>query len=232
MALEILALRQQVAVLKRKRPGPKLNPLELNPLDQAVLDGPAHEVVSLAGCLSDRNTGNGGGLASGRLSPVLALEIAAAWWPAEDLAGSSRVDSPLGPGECRLGRAEDPRRIAEARLCAVRANRRTVSIATACSRRRSQAMAGISLQPPRGHRHLRFLHCSERDLPRVVLFLRHRARTPSDPAFQRHAASLGRLGRATTPRGPFRRLLHIATPSWITIPFSMATSLPSWRRPE
>src|SRR5690242_2964518 len=74
IALEILALRQQVAVLKRKWPR-----TSIKTSGTVVLDGPAHDVVSLAGCLSDRQTRNGGGLASGRLSPVLALEIAAAW---------------------------------------------------------------------------------------------------------------------------------------------------------
>ena len=101
--------RNRRAAPTSRRPEKEAATTSIKPSGSAVLDGPAHDVVSLAGCLSDRQIRNGGGLASGRLPPVLALEIAAAWRPAEDLAGSSRVDSPLGPGECRLGRAEDPR---------------------------------------------------------------------------------------------------------------------------
>jgi hypothetical protein len=51
---------------------------------------------------------------------------------------SSRIDSPLGPGEYRSGRTEDPRRLAEARLYPVRANRHPLSLADQAARRRSQ----------------------------------------------------------------------------------------------
>jgi hypothetical protein len=50
LALEILALRQQVTVLKRKRPRPKLSRM-------------------------DREAGDCGGLASRRISVVLALAV-------------------------------------------------------------------------------------------------------------------------------------------------------------
>src|SRR3954468_14022754 len=69
IALEVLALRQQIGVLKRKRPRPRLSPLDR--LFWTVL---RTTVVSLARCVGDCQTRNGGGLASGRLPPVLALE--------------------------------------------------------------------------------------------------------------------------------------------------------------
>src|SRR6516162_9863460 len=52
-------------------------------------------------------------------------------------------------------------------------------------------MVRVSSQPPRGHRRLRSLYRAECDFSRVVLFLRHRARAPQDPALQRYAASIG-----------------------------------------
>ena len=101
VAVEVLALRQQVAVLKRKRPKPPLGPMDRKP-----------ETVV--------------GLASGWFPAVLALEISAVWRPAEDHGGNSRSDSTSGAGELRLGRAEDPLRVAEARLRALREDRRAL----------------------------------------------------------------------------------------------------------
>src|SRR4051812_13280549 len=49
------------------RPEKEAASTSIKPSGSAVLDGPAHDVVSLAGCLSDRQTRSGGGLASGRL---------------------------------------------------------------------------------------------------------------------------------------------------------------------
>src|SRR5262249_5276851 len=40
------------------------------------------------------------------------------------------------------------------------------------------------------------------------------------------------IGSCNNFAKPFRRRPHIGTPFWITIPFSTATSLASWRRPD
>jgi hypothetical protein len=114
IAVEVLALRQQVAVLKRRRSRPQLRSLD------PILDGPAGDLVSLEGCALHGQAGNGRWLASGWISALLALEISAAWRPAEDQRGGSRPDSAAGAGELRLGRPENPGRIAEARLRALR----------------------------------------------------------------------------------------------------------------
>src|SRR6516225_6732744 len=93
------------------------------PSGSAILDGPAGDLVSLEGCALSRQAGNGRRLASGWFPAVLASEISGAWRPAEDHSRNSRADSALGAGELSLGRAQDPRRVAEARLGALREDR-------------------------------------------------------------------------------------------------------------
>src|SRR3954453_3796820 len=75
------------------RPEKEAATTPIKPSGSAVLDGPAHPLVSLARCVGDCQTRNGGGLASGRLPPVLALEIPAARRSAEDHA---RTSCPFG----------------------------------------------------------------------------------------------------------------------------------------
>src|SRR3954451_10156468 len=83
-----------------RRPEKEAATTPIKPSGSAVLDGPAHHLVSLARCVGDCQTRNDGGLASGRLPPVLALEIPAARRSAEDhqrrrhwLLGGHRIES-------------------------------------------------------------------------------------------------------------------------------------------
>src|SRR6516162_2152565 len=170
------------------------------PSGSAILDGPAGDLVSLEGCALSRQAGNGRRLASGWFPAVLALALETAWLPAEDHSRNSRADSALGAGELRLGRAENPRRIAEARLRALREDRRALLAADPSPGGSGQEMAGLSSPSPRGDRGPRLVYRADRDLPCVVRFLRHRARAPQDSALQSHAASISRLGRAATAR--------------------------------
>jgi hypothetical protein len=103
IAVEVLALRQQVAVLKAETAQ-----TSVVPSGSPVLDALAGDLVSLEGCAGHRQARNGRGLASGWFPLVLALEIAGAWRSTEDHGGNSRPDSAHGAGELRLGRAEDP----------------------------------------------------------------------------------------------------------------------------
>jgi hypothetical protein len=73
-SLEGLALRQQVAVLKRKRPRPSLNHF-----DRFFWTAFAELMAAMGGSPDHCETGNSGRMASGRLSSVLALAIAGAW---------------------------------------------------------------------------------------------------------------------------------------------------------
>ena len=54
-------------------------------------------------------------LASGGLPPLLALEVALAWWAAKSSTGDPAPDPRDEPGQPTLGRSPHPRRTAEAR---------------------------------------------------------------------------------------------------------------------
>jgi len=91
ISLEVLALRQQVAVLKRRRPRPSLNRLDrffwttLRQIWPRWVGGSGH-------C----KTGDGGRMASGGLSPVLALAITAMRRPIQGERGDSDSRPPHG----------------------------------------------------------------------------------------------------------------------------------------
>src|SRR5215475_10121617 len=76
-----------------------------------------------------------------------------------------------------------------------------LSATPAPTRQRSQAMAGIPAEPPRGDRRVRFFHRADVDVPAAVLLLCHRARAPQDPTLQRDPSPDSGLGRPTTARG-------------------------------
>ena len=69
-SLEVLALRQQVSVLK-----PETSTTDSEPLRSPVLDHASESVVSMDGCSGHRQAGNSPRLASRRLSPLLALAV-------------------------------------------------------------------------------------------------------------------------------------------------------------
>jgi hypothetical protein len=90
-SLEVLALRQQVAVLKRKRPRPSLNRL-----DRFFWTTLRRIIAPMVGCSGPCETGYGSRMASGGLSPVLALAIVVARRPAQGARGDSGSHSAHG----------------------------------------------------------------------------------------------------------------------------------------
>jgi hypothetical protein len=71
-----------------RRPEKEAAKIPIEPSGSAVLDCPAHDMVSLAGCLGDRQTRNRGGLASGRVPPV--------WrWKSRPRGGRPRITQEL-----------------------------------------------------------------------------------------------------------------------------------------
>jgi hypothetical protein len=166
-ALEILALRQQVAVLKRKRPRPPLNAIDR--LFWTVL----RRLWS-------------------RWSEVLVIvkpETVIAWhragfrlywrWCSRPHGGRPKVTEEIRELIRRLadenpdwgapkihGELQKLGFVVSERTC------RPVSRTPAPPRQRSQAMACISSQPPRGDRRVRSLHRADVDVP-VAVLLQH-----------------------------------------------------------
>jgi hypothetical protein len=86
-ALDVLGLRQQVAVLKRQRPRPTLTRL-----DRFFWTTPPASVAPMVGRPAHRETGDRGPVTASRLSPLLALAIPTARGPAADQRGDSDSD--------------------------------------------------------------------------------------------------------------------------------------------
>ena len=176
-ALEVLALRQQVAVLKRKRPRPILNRL-----DRLFW-------TTLHACWP-------------RWADVLVIvkpQTVISWhragfrlywrWrsrprrgPTEDHRGDAWADPPLGARELRLGSAQNPWRTVEARFRCLRTECGPLSATHSAAWRPGETVADLSPESPRGDRRVRFFHRADIDVPIAVLLLCHRARAPQDPA--------------------------------------------------
>src|SRR5712664_3898043 len=109
---ENAALRHQLAVLRRKLKGrarlTKQRPLVLRSALSLVSVDPFGSL--------DYSTRNAGRLASGRLSPLLALEIMSTGRATADRRGIARADPADEQGEFALGCAAHPRRTAQARV--------------------------------------------------------------------------------------------------------------------
>ncbi len=116
LALEILALRQQVAVLKRKRPRPQLSGIDR--LFWTPLRGiwPRWAEVLL---IVKPETVVGWHRAGFRLLLALAVSRTGRR-QSQDHPGNSGTHLPHGTREYNLGRTQDPRRAAETRLRALR----------------------------------------------------------------------------------------------------------------
>ena len=119
-ALEILALRQQIVVLKRKRPRPRLN--QFDRLFWIILRCVWSRWTEVSGQTRDSRR-----LASGGISTLLEVAIASTCWPTESYCRNSGTHPPAGRTECDLGSIQDPWRTPETRLRYLRANRSSVS---------------------------------------------------------------------------------------------------------
>src|SRR5258707_12884582 len=107
---EILTLRHQLSVLRRKSP----QRLTFTSIDRLVC-----RVVSAgtwrAGRFEDRQAGDRDPLASCRLPSVLALEIKTAQWPSKDRAGDPSAHSRDQSRQPIVGRTTDSWRASQAR---------------------------------------------------------------------------------------------------------------------
>ena len=108
---EILVLRHQVNVLRRRSP----KRLAFSNLDHLILPASMPFRRAILECFGDRRTPNGRPLASCRLSLVLALEVAVTQRQTNGAARNSPADPRDEPRQSSLGRSEDPWRTSQAR---------------------------------------------------------------------------------------------------------------------
>jgi hypothetical protein len=129
-ALEVLALRQHVAVLKRKRPRPVLNSL-----DRLFWTALRHFWSRWADVLVIVKPRDRDRLAPRRLPSLLALAIPATRWPTQDHRGDWGSDPSPGAREPGLGSPQDSRRASEAGIRRLRAERGALSATCPAPRR-------------------------------------------------------------------------------------------------
>src|SRR6476619_7109918 len=192
---EILALRHQLNVLRRASPQrpvfsnfDRMNP-RLLVSDRAAYSGRHH----------DRGAGNGYPVASGRLSLLLALEIASASRQAEHNAGNSAADPPDEPRQSALGRSPHSWRAPPARY-RHRPDLRCEVHGTA----KAPSIARLENVPPKSCRR----DCLDRPVrgsDALISAAIRIARSPTRPAANyvdwRHRASHCRMDRSPNHRG-------------------------------
>ena len=191
LVIENLALRQQVAALKKEQPRP--------PLDDA----------DRAFWVALRQSWPGW---ASRLVIVNADTVARwnrdqfrRYWAnlAETLSGTTSSgwrDSPAHPdhGSEWLGRTAYPRGAHEARIHRVGGDGIALHAAPACRARPSEALGRVLAQPQGRHRSDGFVHGADRVASAAVRLLRHRARPTSYRSLQRDISPDCRLGHPAT----------------------------------
>ena len=108
---EILTLRHQLNVLRRKSP----QRLTFSSIDRLVFAGLYRFGTWRAGRFEDRQAGDRDPLASCRLPSVLALEIKTAQWPSKDPAGNPSAHSRDQSRQPIMGRTTASWRASQAR---------------------------------------------------------------------------------------------------------------------
>jgi hypothetical protein len=111
LQVEILTLRHQINVLRRKSP----QRLGFTSIDRLVFAGLYRLAPGVLDAFEDRQAGDRDPLASCRLPSVLALEIKTAQWPSKDPAGNPSAHSRDQSRQPIVGRTTDSRRASQAR---------------------------------------------------------------------------------------------------------------------
>ncbi len=199
-AMEVLALRQQVVVLKRKRPRPTLNSW-----DRLIWTTLRH----LWSHWSD-------------VLVIVKPETVVAWhragfrlywrWRSRPRRGRARITEEVRTLIRRLAEENPdwgaPKIHGELRKLGFVVSERMVARHLRCVQRRGdpgkQWLYSLPPEPSRSDRSLRLLHRADGDFPAVVLLLYHRARAPEDPALQHHSAPDCSLGCPAAARSVSR----------------------------
>ena len=108
---EIVVLRHQLNVLRRKAP----KRLVFSNCDRFVFYVPLSACTRHSEHLGDRQAGDGHPLASGRVSVVLAMEVARSSRQAKSATRNPPADPRHEPRQPAVGRSPDPRRTPQAR---------------------------------------------------------------------------------------------------------------------
>jgi putative transposase len=147
LLLENLALRQQLAVLTRRHPGPNLSPLD------KLFWGLARLVRLEAGSPGGHSRDRGP-LASHRLPPVLESDLQGETASRKQAAiqGSQGSDLSNGRGELELGRSSDSWRASHAGVRGLGTYYFALDETRTPRSRTRSAMAPLSSQSSRGHR--------------------------------------------------------------------------------
>ena len=176
LGLEIVALRQQVLVLKRRnQAGP------LAPFGPIVLGSAAPSVAAVGESSFDRETEHSHSVAPGRLPSVLALSLPTqtAWQASDPVRGSG-----CPPDHCArepyLGSSTYPLRAAEAQIRDFRANRLAIPFANASPRWVCSTLANLSEEPPGVDCRDGFLHRHYGKLPGSILLIPDSVQSPRD----------------------------------------------------
>src|SRR6476659_1364471 len=111
LQVEILTLRHQINVLRRKSP----QRLGFTSIDRLVFAGLYRLAPGVLDAFEDRQAGDRDPLASCRLPSVLALEIKTAQWPSKDPAGNPSAHSRDQSRQPIVGRTTDSWRASQAR---------------------------------------------------------------------------------------------------------------------
>jgi len=173
-----------------------LHPPFLRPIAPAVF------LVWLGKRPHHRAAGHGGPVASGRVAPLLALEVAIP--PQRATAGGPRNPGPgsaHGSRQPDLGSTTSPRRTPEAGLRGLRADRLALHAQKAGPGRLGAEMDDLSPESPVRHCRDGLLHRTHRPFRGAVRLLRHSPPAPTGASRQRHPAPDGSVDRTAATGG-------------------------------
>ncbi len=198
LALENLALRQQLAILQRKTKRPKLTKA-----DRAFWVALSRLWPDWQNALHPREARDRDRLASQGLQALLELEEPKPRRSSTDRRGDPDAHPSNGPREPDLGSASHSRRVAQARLRGRRSH--GVTIHAASAKAAVADLACVSPEPHQGPRFHRLLCRAHSHVSHPVRVPRARARAPTHRALQRHRGSVRAVDRpAIGQRLPLR----------------------------
>src|SRR5437870_4665120 len=177
LALENLALRQQLAVWKARQPRPRLTEMDL-------LDRVGETLEELAEFLAGGAARDRGAVAPPGLQALLGMEESTPMGSARDWEGPAGSDTADEPRESAVECAEDPRRAVEARPDCLAGD--GVEVHSPASEAAVTGMANILEEPRRKRDRVGFLHGADRDLSSTVRARDVDAQPTQAGAFQCH----------------------------------------------